>query len=389
MGKRKIEEVELKPGMSFADLVIADINTKFKSNVPVASYLHDPDALTHVKDWISSGCDMLDLAISNRHFGGYPSGKIIEIIGLEGSGKSLLAVGALVSTQRKGGIAVLIDTESAATEQFFEALGLDTKKLIYLQLEALEDIYAAVERIIETARKSGKDVPVTIVIDSIMGASTKSELEATYDRQGYATGKALINSIAMRKITNLIAKERILLIGTNQLRANVGGFGNAEQWVTSGGKAWAFHASVRLRLKVMGQINGKTEQGFESIVGRKVRVQVIKNRLGPPLRSVDFEIYFNSGIDNYGSWIRMLESLKALKKEGHSWVYTYVDTDTGEEKSVKFKEEKFAQILDKDPDLKTHIYNSICDAYIMDYLPNDGTMEYTEIGLDEMIGEDD
>jgi recombination protein RecA len=178
MARKKSEEVELKPGMDFADLVIADINSRFKSNVPPASYLHDPEAATHVKAWISTGCDMLDLAISNRHWGGLPSGKIVELIGLEGSGKSLLAASALATTQKKGGIAVLIDTESAATEQFFEALGLDTRKLVYLQLETLEDVYAAVERIIETARKSGKDVPITIVIDSIMGASTKMEIEA-------------------------------------------------------------------------------------------------------------------------------------------------------------------------------------------------------------------
>jgi recombination protein RecA len=257
---------------------------------------------------------------------------------------------------------------------------------VYLQLETLEDVYAAVERIIETARRSGKDVPITIVIDSIMGASTKMEIEATYDRQGYATGKALINSIAMRKITNLIAKERILLIGTNQLRSNVGGFGHSDPWVTSGGKAWAFHASVRIRLKVMGQISGKTEQGVESIVGRKVRAQVVKNRLGPPLRSIDFDIYFNSGIDNYGSWVQMLESLKALKKEGLSYIYTYVDQETGEERTVRARTTKFGELLETDPSLKEHIYNAICDAYIMDYLPNDN-LELTEVGLDDIADE--
>lgn len=383
MAKRKVEEVQMQDGMNFSDLVIADLNNKFKTGIPIASYLHDPEAATHVKDWISTGCDMLDLAVSNRKWGGLPSGKIVELIGLEGSGKSLLAASALATTQRKGGIAVLIDTESAATEEFFRALGLDTAKLIYLQLESLEDIYAAVERIIETARKSGKDVPVTIVIDSIMGASTRAELEATYDRQGYATGKALINSIAMRKITNLIAKERILLIGTNQLRANVGGFGAADPWTTSGGKAWAFHASVRIRLKVMGQIKGKTEDGLESIIGRTVRAQVIKNRLGPPLRCIDFDIRFDSGIDNYGSWLSMLEYLKAVKKEGLSFVYEYVDKETGELQKVKFREKKFGEVLESNAELKQHIYDSISDVYIMDYVPNQN-LETSQVMVDDM-----
>jgi recombination protein RecA len=385
MAKKKIDEIELRPGMDFADVVIADINSRFKSNVPVASYLNDPEAATHVKDWISSGCDMLDLAMSNRAHGGFPVGKIVELIGLEGSGKSALAISALANTQKKGGIAVLIDTESAATEEFFIALGLDSKKLIYLQLEAIEDIYSAVERIIETTRRSGKDRPVTIVIDSIMGASTKAELEATYDRQGYATGKSLINSIAMRKITNLIAKEKILLIGTNQLRANVGGFGQADPWTTSGGKAWAFHASLRIRLKTMGQIGGTAENGIDTVIGRKVRAQIIKNRLGPPLRCVDFNILFSSGIDNYGSWIQMLELMKAVKKEGLSYVYTYVDLETGEEKSVKFRPKKFKELLEGDPALKEHIYMAIRDAYVMEYTTND-SVEATEFS-DNLIDE--
>ena len=382
MAKRE-KVAEIQEGMSFADLVISDVNAKFKGGIPPASYLHDPEAATHVRDWISTGCDMLDLGISNRPHGGLPVGKIIELIGLEGSGKSLLAASALASTQRKGGVAVLIDTESAATEQFFEVLGLDTKKLVYLQLEALEDVYAAVERIIETVRKSGKDVPITIVIDSIMGASTKAELEATYDRQGYATGKALINSIAMRKITNLIAKERICLIGTNQLRANVSAFGAQDPYTTSGGKAWAFHASVRIRLKLIGQITGKSENGIDSVIGRKVRAQIIKNRLGPPLRSIDFHIMFNSGIDNYGSWLTMLEALDAIKPEGRSFIYSYVDEDTGEEKSVKFQPKKFKELVDNDPQLKEHIYNAICSSYILDYKNPNLNMEMTETTFDD------
>lgn len=131
----------------------------------------------------------------------------------------------------------------------------------------------------------------------------------------------------------------------------------------------------------MGQIGGKTEQGIESIVGRKVRAQIIKNRLGPPLRTVDFDIYFNSGIDNYGSWVQMLETLKALKKEGLSYVYTYVDAETGEERTVKARTTKFGELLEKDPALKEHIYNAICDAYIMDYLPNEN-LELSEIEID-------
>lgn len=350
-----------------ADLVIDDLNKKFKQSIPAAAYLHDPNISSHVKNWIPTGCDALDLAISNRPGGGIPEGKIIEIFGDSGTGKSALAVTILANTQRVGGLAVLIDTEAAATEQFFEALGVNAEELLYIQLEALEDVYAAVETIIERARKTGKDRPVTIVIDSLMGASTKMELEATYDRQGYATGKALINSLAMRKITNLIAKERITLIGINQIRANMNaGFGG-EQWVTSGGKAWAFHSSVRIRLKNMGQLDGKSDTGQKLILGRRVRAQIIKNRLGPPMRNADYDFYFQSGIDNYGSWLNLMKEYDIVDQSGAWYSFVHVDEDTGEERKIKFQSKDFGRLMVENPEIRDVLYRQICDSFIMNY----------------------
>lgn len=391
MAKRIVKEEPILVGSKFdlASLVIDDINKKFKGGVPPASYLHDPTAATHVKNWISTGCDTLDLAISNRPKGGVPEGKVIEIFGDSGSSKSALAATILANTQKQGGLAVLIDTESAATDQFFEALGLDTSKLLYIQLEAIEEVYDAVEVIIERARKAGKDKPVTIVIDSIMGASTKMELEATYDRAGYATGKSIINSLAMRKITNLLARERITLIGINQVRANLNaGFGGDPN-TTSGGKAWAFHSSVRIKLKTMGQIKAKNDQGVEAVMGRKIRAQVIKNRLGPPLRQADYDIWFNSGIDNYGSWIYYLIDNGILVKDGHSVVYTYVDSDTGEEISTKFKASEFEKLIKSNPDLKEIIYANICNSFIMNYKTANVEIDLDSVFIDDNVISED
>lgn len=137
------------------------------------------------------------------------------------SGKSLLGAYALASCQKKGGIAVYIDTESAVSREYLTAIGVDVTKLMYLQLEPLEDIFAAIESIIEKVRSSDRKRLVTILVDSVMGATTYKELDADYGKDGYATDKAIILSKAMRKITGLISKQKICLIFTNQLRTRM------------------------------------------------------------------------------------------------------------------------------------------------------------------------
>ena len=345
-----------------SSLLADNLNKKFKSSHKVAFFLDGEEATpTDLDEWVSTGSPMLDLAISNRPNGGLPVGRITEITGLEGSGKSLLAAHSIADTQKKGGLGVYIDTENALNQEFLEAIGVDIKKMLYVPLETVEDIFEAIDSIIESVRSSDKKKLVTIVVDSVAGASTKVEISADYDQAGYATQKAIIISKAMRKVTNLIGRERISLIFTNQLRTRLGvSFG--DPWTTSGGKAIAFHSSCRLRLKQMGQLKSKVG-GVDQVVGIKTRAQVIKNRMGPPLRSVDYDIYFDSGIDNYGSWLQMMKSYNLVKQSG-AW-YTYVDKETGEE--VKFQAKNFEEILIEQPELKDSIYNEICNAYIMSY----------------------
>lgn len=343
--------------------ILADnLNKKFKGQSKVAYFLDGSEQTpTDLTEWVSTGDDMLDLAISNRPNGGFPVGRIVEVTGLEASGKSLLSAHTLANTQKKGGLAVYIDTENAINQEFLEALGVDTQKLLYVPLEAVEDIFDAMDSIIESIRKSDNNRLVTIVVDSVAAATTKVELAADYDQAGYATQKAIIISKAMRKVTNLIGRERISLIFTNQLRTRLGvSFG--DPWTTSGGKAIAFHSSCRLRLKQMGQLKSKIG-GVDQVVGIKTRAQVIKNRMGPPLRSVDYDIYFDRGIDNYGSWLQMMKTYKLVDIAG-AW-YTYVDTETGEE--LKFQAKNFEKLLEDRPELKTSIYEKICESYVMAY----------------------
>lgn len=365
MAKSKSKsELEDSLAVTLAD----SINKQFKGqSLKTAFFLEgDDDAPSNVKEWISSGCSMLDLAISNRPYGGFPVGRITEVTGLEASGKSLLVSHTLAETQKKGGLGVYIDTEAATSTEFLQAIGVDLKKLLYIPLETIEEIFETIETIVEGVRKSDKDKLVTIVVDSVMGASTKQEMSAEYDKDGYATSKSIILSKAMRKVTNWIARERICLIFTNQLRTKMGvTFG--DQWTTAGGKAIPFHASVRLRLKNTGMIKAKVD-GVEQVVGSKTDVQVVKNRMGPPHRKISYEIYYDSGIDNYGGWLNIMKAYGIVKQAG-AW-YTLTDTDhtTGEVfGDIKFQSKEFVEKVINNPDVKARLYERICDAYIFKY----------------------
>lgn len=350
--------------------VIAEtLNKKFKAtNIKTAYFLEgDDDAPTIVSEWVSTGSTMLDLAISNRKYGGLPVGRVTEITGLEQSGKSLLAAHVLANTQKMGGLAVFIDTENAVSTEFFDAIGLDLKSMMYVPLETMEDVFETIETIVDKVRSSDKNRLVTIVVDSVAGASTKIEMEKDFDKDGYATAKALIISKAMRKITNLIGRERICLIFTNQLRQKMNAPAFSDPWTTPGGKGLPFHASVRLRLSSIGAIKG-VRNGKEEIIGARVRVKVVKNRVGPPLRECEYEVYFDSGIDDYSGWIRPMKDYGIISQSG-AW-YSWTNKETGE--VIKFQAKDFVEKIIDDPEMKEALYDEIAEKVIMVYKSLDG-----------------
>jgi len=375
MAKNKLELTDELGG------VIADtINKQFKSqNLKTAYFLEgDDDAPTIVKEWVSTGSTILDLAISNRKNGGFPVGRVCEITGLEQSGKSLLAAHTLLNTQKKGGLAVYIDTENALSTEFLSAIGLNLKEMLYVPLETVEDIFETVETIIEKVRSSDKNRLVTIVVDSIAGASTKTEMAADFDKDGYATAKALIISKAMRKITNLIGRERICLIFTNQLRQKLNAPAFSDPWTTPGGKGIPFHASVRIRLSSIGAIKAKIN-GVEEVVGAKVKAKLVKNRCGPPSRTAEYSVYFDSGIDDYSSWLETMKTYGLVRQSG-AW-YEYTDKRTGE--VIKFQGKDFVEKIVSDPDRAETVYDDIAEKVIMVYQKTD------EVRLDDVIISDE
>jgi len=347
--------------------VLADsLNKQFK-DTKVAYFLDGANVTpTDIKDFVSTGSTMLDLAISNKPNGGIAVGRITELNGLESSGKSLLGAHILAETQRKGGVAVYIDTETSVSTEFLRAIGVDVESMLYLHLETVEDIFSAIEEIVAKVRESDKDRLVTILVDSLAAASTKVEMEAEFDKDGWATAKAIIISKAMRKITQMIGREKIALVFTNQLRQKLGVmFG--DPWTTSGGKALPFHSSTRIRLKNVGQIKDTKK----NTIGMKMRAQVIKNRLGPPMRHADFELYFETGIDDEGSWLQVMKDHK-LVKQGGAW-YT-MENHNGKE--IKFQSKDWAQQL-RDSDFKDYCYKLICDKVILKYEKNFGIDDVT------------
>ena len=354
-----------------AEVIALELNNQFKSH-QVAYFLDGvQEAPTDVTDWISTGSTILDLAISNKPHGGFAAGRITEINGLESSGKSLIGAHALATTQRKDGLAVYIDTESSVSSEFLQAIGIDTDNMLYVHLETVEEIFDTIETIVTKTRESSKDKLVTILVDSLAAASTKVEMDADFDKDGWATAKAIIISKAMRKITNLIARQRVCLIFTNQLRQKLGVmFG--DPWTTSGGKALPFHSSTRIRLKNMGQIKDTKK----NTIGIKIRAQVIKNRLGPPLRSADFALYFDKGIDDFGSWLEVLKAHN-LVKQGGAW-YTMND-HTGKE--LKFQSKDFQSLM-ADVDFQKYTYNLICEKVILKY-------DSGKLGIDDVSTSDE
>ena len=360
-----------------AGIIADELNKQFKHQ-QVAYFLEDGSNPTDVTDFISTGSTMLDLAIANRPNGGVAVGKITELNGLEGSGKSLIGSHLLASTQKKDGIAVYIDTESAVSQEFLRAIGVDTKKMLYVHLETVEEIFDTIETIVTKIRESNKDKLVTILVDSLAAASTKQEMDTDFDKDGWATAKAIIISKAMRKITQMIARQKVALVFTNQLRQKLGVmFG--DPWTTSGGKALPFHSSTRVRFKNAGQIKDKKN----NTIGIKIKGQVIKNRLGPPMRTAEFPLYFDTGIDDYGSWLTVMKEHKLLKSGGAWYTLQHVDLETGELiKEYKFQSKDFEELMTSNSELREYCYDMICKACILQY-------DSKQLGVDDVVETDE
>jgi recombination protein RecA len=384
--KASSKHVEIEGSVDRDEMAIAlqkELNKANKDGSKSAYFLDEEDDPSLVKDWVSTGSTILDLAISNRKNGGMPAGKFIELSGLEGTGKSLLCAQMIAETQRRGGLAVFFDSEFAVDKTFWSALGIKVQDVNYVTFVTLEELFTKLELCIGAARKISKDRLVTIFVDSLTQASVESEMEGEHGVSGYNTGKAIVIAKAMRKITGLIARQRILTVFTNQLRYNMSTNGNpnAEKWITPGGKAFPYACSVRVRFVSLGKLT-KGDGANKQVIGMKCQAQVIKNRMGPNWRTAAFEIHYDSGIQNYKSWIDFMKLHGIITGDWRGWKFTKKDGS-----KVEFSTAEFVDILGKDEAFKAEVYEAICDKYIMQY--RDPSTKPIEEGVEETGDEND
>jgi recombination protein RecA len=344
------------------------LNNRQKDGAKVAHFLGDEGDPSVISDWISTGSTTLDLAISNRPYGGLPVGRIIELNGLESTGKSLISAHIIAETQKKGGLAVMIDSENSAAPEFWTSLGVNVSNLLYAQYDCLEDMFGGMEAIIGEVRKTNADRLLTIIFDSVAGAPTRKELESDYGVDGYNTAKAIIVSKAMKKLTGLVGRQRILPVFTNQLRMNLAAMAFGDKYIVPGGKGLAYHASVRIRLSNIGKIKNANKM----VIGNTIQAQVQKNRCGPPMRTARFDVHFDSGIQDLSSLLEFMKENGIVT--GTKAGYTFKMPGVGD---VKFNTDRFVELWNNTEEkFQQVVYEAVCENYIMKYRsPNSKIVE--------------
>jgi recombination protein RecA len=269
---------------------------------------------------IPSGSLGLDLALG---IGGLPRGRIVEIYGPESSGKTTLALHAIAEAQKRGGTCAFIDAEHALDPTYARKLGVDVDNLLISQPDAGEQALEIADTLV---RSGAIDV---LVVDSVAALVPRAELEGEMG-DSHMGLHARLMSQALRKITGSVSRSNCMLIFLNQIRMKIGVmFGNPE--TTTGGNALKFYASVRLEIRRIGQIKERDE-----VVGNQTRVKVVKNKLAPPFRQVEFDIMYGEGISKVGELLDLGVKAAVVEKSGAWFSYDSQRIGQGRENAKQF-----------------------------------------------------
>jgi recombination protein RecA len=307
---------------------------------------------------ISTGSLGLDIALG---IGGLPKGRIIEIYGPESSGKTTLTLHAIAEAQKKGGVAAFVDAEHALDPSYAEKLGVDVDNLLVSQPDTGEQALEIADMLV---RSGGVDI---VVIDSVAALTPKAEIEGDMG-DSHMGLQARLMSQALRKLTANIKRTNTLVIFINQIRMKIGVmFGSPE--TTTGGNALKFYASVRLDIRRIGAI----KKG-EEILGNETRVKVVKNKVAPPFKQVEFDILYGEGISREGEILDLGVQEKLIDKAG-AW-YSYNGEKIGQGK------DNARQYLKDHPDISATLQTEI-KARLM-VKPNAASRAAAEFDLDEV-----
>jgi len=337
----------------FTSQLIKSLNKDYKTKV--AYNLSEDESPTQVKRWISSGSKMLDYICANQSGGGFPEGRIIEIFGPPSIGKSHIATQIARSTQHMGGIVVYIDTENATSIQNLGNLGVDvSQRFVYVDTHCTEEVLDLAEKTILKAKALDKDVPVTIIWDSVAASSPKAELLGDYDKASIGLQARAISK-GMRKITGVIGQTNSLFVCLNQIRTKIGVmYGDPD--TTPGGKAIPFHSSIRIKLGAGQQI-----KDGDDVIGIQVWAKTVKNKVAPPFRKVNFQIHFGKGIVEHEEMFDLLRKHGIVYDEGEV-KRSYHVTGTGGWKSIEMFDEN-GTLIDSKKFRKTEFNEIIEDNF--------------------------
>ncbi|WP_347139774.1 recombinase RecA [Paracoccus sp. SSK6] len=296
----------------------------------------------------STGSLGLDIALG---IGGLPKGRIIEIFGPESSGKTTLTLHVVAEEQKKGGVCAFVDAEHALDPQYARKLGVNLDELLISQPDTGEQALEIVDTLVRSGAVS------LVVVDSVAALTPKSEIEGDMGDMQMGS-QARLMSQAMRKLTASIGRSNCMVIFINQIRMKIGVmFGNPE--TTTGGNALKFYASVRLDIRRTGSVKDRDE-----VIGNTTRVKVVKNKVAPPFRQVEFDIMYGEGISKVGELIDLGVKAGVVEKSG-AW-YSYGDERIGQGR------ENAKQFLRDNPEKATAIEDKIRASHGLEFAVEGG-----------------